>query len=131
MVHEKDPWIEETTIQVPMRPHENSWPSIEDVVPEMVDKKSRRKSWHAIKFERKRRKGIAEDSPEGSPREARREKRPSWWNIFAAQQWPRYEHKKFISYVIKLNIWLVDKVPIYVRIFQPYIIIFSWFYLLH
>lgn len=74
-----------------MRPHENSWPNIDDDVPEMIDKKSRRKSWHAIKFERKRRKGVMEESPEGSPGEARREKRPSWWNIFAAQQWPRYE----------------------------------------
>lgn len=88
VVREKDTWIEETTIPVPLRAHETSWPNIEDEVPEMVDKKSRRKSWHAIKFER-RRKSVNLGSPVGSP-EARREKRPSWWNIFAAQQWPRY-----------------------------------------
>ena len=76
MVHEKDPWIEDP-----------SWNTIEEEVPDIVvDKKSRRKSWHAIKFERKRRKGVVEP---GSPPEAR-QKRPSWWNIFGGQPWPRY-----------------------------------------
>lgn len=89
MVHEKDHWIEDTTIQVQRTPRVNEWPTIEDEMTEVVDKKGRRKSWHAIKFERKRRKGVLEESPEGSPSEARREKRPSWWNIFSAQQWPR------------------------------------------
>lgn len=88
VVREKDTWIQETTIPVPLRSHENSWPNIEDEVPEMVDKKARRKSWHAIKFERNRNKSVSQDSPLASP--PRREKRPSWWNIFAAQQWPRY-----------------------------------------
>ncbi|XP_008194049.1 nuclear receptor coactivator 7 isoform X14 [Tribolium castaneum] len=74
VVHEKDPWIEES-----------KWDTIEEEVTEIVDKKSRRKSWHAIKFERKRRKGVVEP---GSPPEAR-QKRPSWWNIFGGQQWPR------------------------------------------
>ncbi|XP_063918186.1 oxidation resistance protein 1 isoform X4 [Zophobas morio] len=75
VVHEKDPWIEDP-----------SWNTIEEEVPDIVvDKKSRRKSWHAIKFERKRRKGVVEP---GSPPEAR-QKRPSWWNIFGGQPWPR------------------------------------------
>ncbi|XP_049822529.1 nuclear receptor coactivator 7 isoform X3 [Aethina tumida] len=82
VVHEKDPWIEETAYVA--RRHDSSWPNIEEEVVQIVDKKARRKSWHAIKFERKRRKGVIE----GSPPEAR-QKRPSWWNIFAPQQWPR------------------------------------------
>ncbi|XP_057666568.1 nuclear receptor coactivator 7 isoform X2 [Diorhabda carinulata] len=86
VVHEKDPWVEETTIT--LRQHDGSWPKIDEDVPTVLDKKSRRKSWHAIKFERKRRKGVTEESPEGSPGEAR-QKRPSWWNIFANQPWPR------------------------------------------
>jgi hypothetical protein len=77
VVHEKDPWIEDP---------DGTWHGIEEQVPEIADKKSRRKSWHAIKFERKRRKGVVEP---GSPPEAR-QKRPSWWNIFGGQQWPRY-----------------------------------------
>ncbi|XP_068904185.1 oxidation resistance protein 1 isoform X4 [Tenebrio molitor] len=76
VVHEKDPWIEDP---------DGTWHGIEEQVPEIADKKSRRKSWHAIKFERKRRKGVVEP---GSPPEAR-QKRPSWWNIFGGQQWPR------------------------------------------
>ncbi|XP_056644439.1 oxidation resistance protein 1 isoform X8 [Diorhabda sublineata] len=86
VVHEKDPWVEETTIT--LRQHDGSWPKIDEDVPTVLDKKSRRKSWHAIKFERKRRKGVTEELPEGSPGEAR-QKRPSWWNIFANQPWPR------------------------------------------
>lgn len=83
MVHEKDPWMEEST-EIPC--HDATWPRIDEEPVELVDKKARRKSWHAIKFERKRRKGVVEP---GSPGEAR-QKRPSWWNIFAAaQQWPR------------------------------------------
>ncbi|XP_060518605.1 oxidation resistance protein 1 isoform X10 [Cylas formicarius] len=64
---------------------EGSWPdikSIQEEEEEYVDKKARRKSWHAIKFEKKRRKGVAESN---SPPVARREKRGSWWNIFANQ----------------------------------------------
>lgn len=87
VVHEKDPWLEDGI--VPTHEHDASWPNIveeEAMVPEMTEKKSRRKSWHAIKFERKRRKGVVET---GSPPEAR-QKRPSWWNIFGGQPWPRY-----------------------------------------
>lgn len=85
VVHEKEPWIEEE-LEKPTR-----WPSIEeDVVHvrEIVEKKGRRKSWHAIKFERKRRKGVVES--DGASSNMVRQKRPSWWNIFAPQQWPRY-----------------------------------------
>lgn len=83
MVHEKDTWIEESG-DIPCH-HEAGWPNIDEEAVQM-DKKGRRKSWHAIKFERKRRKGVVEP---GSPGEAR-QKRPSWWNIFAAaNQWPR------------------------------------------
>lgn len=88
VVHEKDGWIDEsaTTIVPRRHKHDTAWPSIEeDIVTEMVDKKSRRKSWHAIKFDRKRRKSSA--GP-GSPKEGR-QKRLSWWNIFAPPQWPR------------------------------------------
>lgn len=84
VVHEKDPWIEDKAAIVTRR-HDSSWPSIEEEVPEIVAKKGRRKSWHAIKFERKRRKGVVDPD---SPGEAR-QKRSSWWNIFATQQWPR------------------------------------------
>ncbi|XP_023310477.1 nuclear receptor coactivator 7 isoform X2 [Anoplophora glabripennis] len=84
VVHEKDPWIEESG-DIPCH-HDASWPNIEEEAVQMADKKGRRKSWHAIKFERKRRKGVVES---GLPGEAR-QKRPSWWNIFAAaNQWPR------------------------------------------
>ncbi|XP_050515362.1 oxidation resistance protein 1 isoform X6 [Diabrotica virgifera virgifera] len=86
VVHEKDPWVEETTIS--LREHDNSWPNIDEDVPSILDKKGRRKSWHAIKFERKRRKGVIDGSPDGSPVEIR-QKRPSWWNIFTNQPWPR------------------------------------------
>lgn len=84
VVHEKDPWIEDDV--VPTHRADASWPiniGERDAGEEV--KKGRRKSWHAIKFERKRRKGIVEP---GSPPEAR-QKRHSWWNIFAGQQWPR------------------------------------------
>ncbi|XP_065172063.1 nuclear receptor coactivator 7 isoform X11 [Atheta coriaria] len=82
VVHEKDPWIVE---------EEPAWFVVEQEVAITADgggihdKKARRKSWHAIKFERKRKKGVVESS---TPPEAR-QKRPSWWNIFANQQWPR------------------------------------------
>ncbi|XP_025833666.1 oxidation resistance protein 1 isoform X2 [Agrilus planipennis] len=46
------------------------------------NRKGRRKSWHALKFDRKRRKELQEH---GSFPELRR-KRHSWWNIFANQQ---------------------------------------------
>lgn len=93
VVHEKDPWIEETAYVA--RRHDSSWPNIEEEVVQIVDKKARRKSWHAIKFERKRRKGVIE----GSPPEAR-QKRPSWWNIFAPQQWPRYYSRWFCAGIV-------------------------------
>lgn len=104
VVHEKDPWI----LEEADAPEKSKWIVVEDVSTPpttaavvvvggaATDKKGRRKSWHAIKFERKRRKGVAavaepenfdNDQPEVLPR---REKRPSWWNIFAPQQWPRY-----------------------------------------
>lgn len=77
VVHEKDPWIVEEDV-------EKQW---FDNSPPVADKKSRRKSWHAIKFERKRKKGVVEAVP---TLPEVRQKRPSWWNIFAGQQWPRY-----------------------------------------
>lgn len=77
VVHEKDPWIVEEDV-------EKQW---FDNSPPVTDKKSRRKSWHAIKFERKRKKGVVEAVP---TLPEVRQKRPSWWNIFAGQQWPRY-----------------------------------------
>lgn len=67
-----------------LRHPEGSWPNIKDIEEDEVvlpDKKGRRKSWHAIKFEKKRRKEL--DDQFGSPPQARREKRGSWWNIFA------------------------------------------------
>lgn len=81
-VHEKDSWIVEECA-------ERSWfedgsPSAKQTM--ILEKKGRRKSWHAIKFERKRKKGIVETVPEAPARQ----KRPSWWNIFGNQQWPRY-----------------------------------------
>jgi len=70
---------------------DGSWPNIKDIDDDEVVlpvKKSRRKSWHAIKFEKqKRRKSELEDQF-GSPPQARREKRGSWWNIFTGA--PRY-----------------------------------------
>ncbi|XP_022901883.2 oxidation resistance protein 1 isoform X1 [Onthophagus taurus] len=75
VVHEKDPWIVE---------EDDHW--FEENSNENAEKKTRRKSWHAIKFERKRKKGIIENAP---PIGEVRQKRPSWWNIFAGQQWPR------------------------------------------
>ncbi|KAJ8916220.1 hypothetical protein NQ315_016359 [Exocentrus adspersus] len=83
VVHEKDPWIEDAG-DLPTCHHDATWPTIDEEAVQMADKKHRRRSWHAIKFERKRRKGVVEP---GSPPEAR-QKRPSWWNIFA--QAPRY-----------------------------------------
>lgn len=83
VVHEKDPWIVEEDV-------EKKWFASQEDNSTIQDKKGRRKSWHAIKFERKRRKGVVEAQlPEDAPPQARREKRPSWWNIFAGQQWPR------------------------------------------
>lgn len=53
------------------------------------DKKGRRKSWHP-KFERKRRKGVVVPTlPPGTGPENQRQKRPSWWNIFVPDNWPR------------------------------------------
>uniref|UniRef100_A0AAR5PJY8 Oxidation resistance protein 1 n=1 Tax=Dendroctonus ponderosae TaxID=77166 RepID=A0AAR5PJY8_DENPD len=66
-----------------LRHPEGSWPNIKDIDEDEVVlpiKKSRRKSWHAIKFEKKRRKEMEDQF--GSPPQARREKRGSWWNIF-------------------------------------------------
>lgn len=82
VVQEKDPWI--VGEEVVNAAGEKAWISL-DEESSSVDKKGRRKSWHAIKFDRKRRKGVVE---QGVPVEAR-QKRPSWWNIFANQQWPR------------------------------------------
>ncbi|XP_050307311.1 oxidation resistance protein 1 isoform X2 [Anthonomus grandis grandis] len=70
-----------------LRHPEGSWPNIKDAVDEeetevIPDKKGRRKSWHAIKFEKKRKKDVIEDQF-GSPPQVRREKRGSWWNIFS------------------------------------------------
>lgn len=55
----------------------------------LEDKRGRRKSWHP-KFERKRRKGVVVSnvSPPGIVPE-QRQKRPSWWNIFVPDHWPR------------------------------------------
>lgn len=75
VVHEKDPWIVEEEV-------EKKWYATQE------EMKGRRKSWHAIKFERKRKKGVVENN--GSSQPDVRQKRPSWWNIFANQQWPRY-----------------------------------------
>lgn len=101
VVHEKDPWIEEAG-DIPCH-HESSWPNIEEDAVNIADKKVRRKSWHAIKFERKRRKGVVEP---GSPGEAR-QKRPSWWNIFAAaQQWPRYVRGDFADCETRGRFWV-------------------------
>lgn len=61
------------------------------------DKKGRRKSWHAIKFERKRRKSslkiepdIGEGGEDGDgispPLLPHRPKRHSWWNIFGSEK---------------------------------------------
>ncbi|XP_017782920.1 PREDICTED: uncharacterized protein LOC108567137 isoform X17 [Nicrophorus vespilloides] len=96
VVHEKDPWIVE---------EDKQW-FVEDSATRPVEadtKKARRKSWHAIKFERKRKKGVVEtgattttNDTSGSegvlpplPHPHARQKRPSWWNIFANQPWPR------------------------------------------
>lgn len=83
VVQEKDPWIVEEGVVSSQ--HEKSWITLDEDSPPPIDKKGRRKSWHAIKFDRKRRKGVVEP---GTPTEAR-PRRPSWWNIFANQQWPR------------------------------------------
>ncbi|XP_030749606.1 oxidation resistance protein 1 isoform X3 [Sitophilus oryzae] len=73
--------------KVTMRHPEGSWPNIADIDEEeqaaiVASKKGRRKSWHAIKFERKRKKDLDLDQF-GFPPQVRREKRGSWWNIFA------------------------------------------------
>ncbi|XP_066137531.1 nuclear receptor coactivator 7 isoform X3 [Euwallacea fornicatus] len=69
-----------------LRHPEGSWPNIKDIDEDEVVlpiKKSRRKSWHAIKFEKKRRKDSSNlEDQFGSPPQVRREKRGSWWNIF-------------------------------------------------
>ncbi|KAK9870390.1 hypothetical protein WA026_007955 [Henosepilachna vigintioctopunctata] len=80
VVHEKEHWLDESPLT-----REDSWPNIQEEVAVIIDKKARRKSWHAIKFERKRRKGVVDPN---TPPEAR-QKRPSWWNIFGSSQWPR------------------------------------------
>ncbi|XP_076270958.1 TLD domain-containing protein mustard isoform X3 [Rhynchophorus ferrugineus] len=70
--------------KVVLRHPEGSWPNIKDIDQDAVvlaDKKGRRKSWHAIKFERKRKKDF--DDQFGLPPQVRREKRGSWWNIFS------------------------------------------------
>ncbi|XP_044750372.1 nuclear receptor coactivator 7 isoform X3 [Coccinella septempunctata] len=85
VVHEKEHWIDESPLATLPRGGDEPWPNIQEEVTIIVDKKSRRKSWHAIKFERKRRKGVVDPS---TPPESR-QKRPSWWNIFASSQWPR------------------------------------------
>ncbi|KAE8749278.1 hypothetical protein FOCC_FOCC003985 [Frankliniella occidentalis] len=61
-----------------------------DALPQGLDDKGakgRRRSWHVAKLERKRRKGVISptalsDSEAPKPRE----KRPSWWNIFASDK---------------------------------------------
>lgn len=62
----------------------------------LEDKKGRRKSWHP-KLERKRRKGVVVPTspPNGNSDQLpninnQRQKRPSWWNIFVPDHWPRY-----------------------------------------
>lgn len=83
VVREKDPWIVEEDV-------EKNWFSERNDPPEISDKKGRRKSWHAIKFERKRRKGVVESTT--PPEQQVRQKRPSWWNIFANPQFSsRYD----------------------------------------
>lgn len=52
------------------------------------DKKGRRKSWHP-KLERKRRKGVVAPTNPPNGTENQRQKRPSWWNIFVPDHWPR------------------------------------------
>lgn len=124
VVHEKDPWIVEENVE------KSSWyvtNDDEDIVVEIngtkkIDdddqvivldnncKKNRRKSWHAIKFERKRKKGIIENN---TPNEhVVRQKRPSWWNIFGQQQWPRYFQKlttyKSYRIMIDLRVRMMD-----------------------
>ncbi|KAK3913638.1 GTPase Der [Frankliniella fusca] len=50
--------------------------------------KGRRRSWHVAKLERKRRKGVTSPtalSDSEAPNKPR-EKRPSWWNIFASDK---------------------------------------------
>lgn len=90
VVHEKDPWIVEEDV-------EKQW--FDNSAP-VTDKKSRRKSWHAIKFERKRKKGVVEAVP---TLPEVRQKRPSWWNIFAGQQWPRYVENYYLCIEVKTN----------------------------
>nr|CAH7760992.1 unnamed protein product [Callosobruchus chinensis] len=99
VVHEKDPWLEERRRRRASPPPAAMGVGVvSDVVGAAAQKKGRRKSWHAIRFERKRRKGslaVAEEEAEevaasvGQEEGFVRQKRPSWWNIFAGQQWPR------------------------------------------
>ncbi|CAH1962601.1 unnamed protein product [Acanthoscelides obtectus] len=103
VVHEKDPWAGLEDNRDMRRRRRVSTPSMlrvdaaSDAMAAQAQKKGRRKSWHAIRFERKRRKGslaVAEEETEDDaaavPEEGFvRQKRPSWWNIFAGQQWPR------------------------------------------
>lgn len=103
VVHEKEHWIDESPIPPLPRGREESWPNIQEEVSIIVDKKSRRKSWHAIKFERKRRKGVVDPS---TPPESR-QKRPSWWNIFASSQWPRYLFdQQCLGWFCSMILWL-------------------------
>lgn len=87
VVQEKDPWIVKEGVVSTHGDDRAAWISLHEETTATVDKKGRRKSWHAIKFDRKRRKGVVE---QGAPPVEARQKRPSWWNIFANQQWPRY-----------------------------------------
>uniref|UniRef100_A0A1Y1KL46 Oxidation resistance protein 1 n=1 Tax=Photinus pyralis TaxID=7054 RepID=A0A1Y1KL46_PHOPY len=82
VVHEKDPWIIEEDVTT-RASDTKQW--IVEEKNTLTDKKGRRKSWHAIKFEKKRRKGVVDESGLADVRQ----KRPSWWNIFATQPWPR------------------------------------------
>lgn len=83
----------------------NELPEENNVLPDLDQlkdlKKARRKSWHPMvkpsKTDRKRRKGGAPNSEEGSTEAlyANRQKRPSWWNIFVPDLGTRYnEYEK-------------------------------------
>lgn len=71
-----------------------------DVAIKEEKQRTRRKSWHVGKFEKKRRKGIPlipslhfgsrESSGSTSPTGYEKHKRSSWWNVFTPDHWPRY-----------------------------------------
>lgn len=90
VVHDKDPWIIEEDVVSSQVSDKKQW-IVDEPATSPIDKKVRRKSWHAIKFEKKRRKGVVDQNVLPDVRQ----KRPSWWNIFANQQWPRYLFSKF------------------------------------